>query len=193
MATSANKRLFGFTMVEMLAVIVIISILASASMIGLTKARVTAYRTRTRDTCRQVAEAWKLYLMDNHKFPAKEKLGAEGGALVMNLKTLKELNGFDYEKDATNSVSSSAYLEVNLEEIGVGQLKRSNKKGLVDKWGNYIYFNLDFDLVGEVDHPAPEMYGNRQDDYKKIKEHQVVWSKGDKPGNENKKGWIVIW
>ena len=59
----------GFTLIEMIAVLLILALVAAAVTGGLAKARDRAWRLRARDTCRQLCEAWNMYLIDEHKFP----------------------------------------------------------------------------------------------------------------------------
>lgn len=51
----------GFTLVEMLAVVTIIAILAGASVTGITKAREIARRTRAEAEAREMVNAWLQY------------------------------------------------------------------------------------------------------------------------------------
>ena len=68
-------RKSGFTLVEMIAVLLILAILSAALTAGLGTARNKAWRAKARETCRNVCEAWNLYLVDMHKFPKLDKNG----------------------------------------------------------------------------------------------------------------------
>jgi len=104
------KNRDGFTLTEMLVVILIIGILIGFLMPALTKMRQYAWRARARDSVHQVVAAWKTYLNDYRKFPdgtviiemdtnAVGILGTRGRKqneryLYMEFRTAEQTNGF---------------------------------------------------------------------------------------------------
>ena len=167
----------GFTLFEVLATMLIIAILMAALVGGLNGARQMAWRTKTRDTARQLAGAWNLYLNDNRAFPKAGELGdpAPGGfwATMANLDVLNK---------------DRIYIELSAEER---ESFGRQGGGLIDKWGNHFGFALDLDYDGMVENPAPEVYGDREADYAKVRASALAWSQGQTP--ENKRKWIVQW
>ena len=169
----------GFTLVEMLVVILIIAILIASLFTGLRAARQMAWRTRARDTARQLVQAWNVYLNDNRAFPAKGQFGdakTEGGyaATPANLAPINP-------KDENNL---RVYIELSAAD---------RDDGLRDKWGNLLGFNLDFDYDGKVENPAPEALGKSKDDANMalVQATAIAWSQGPNP--EVKRKWVVQW
>ncbi len=165
----------GFTLVEMLVVILIVAILISAVFGGLTAARQTAWRTRARDTARQIVQAWNLHLNDYREFPDAKKFSdalAEGGyaASAGNLALL--------------NADGKIYLELAEED---------REHGLKDKWGHPMGFNIDFDYDGKVANPAPEAFetGKAVKEMEQVLATSIAWSKGPNPAI--KKKWVVQW
>jgi len=68
----------GFTLVELLVVIVIISILASISIIAYNGSQGRARDSRRQNDIAELAKGLELYYLDNHKYPTS------GGATVMS-------------------------------------------------------------------------------------------------------------
>ena len=63
----------GFTLVEMITVMIIITLLMSVSTDAIVGAKRNASMTRARDLGRQLCIAWGAYLMDQRSFPAESK------------------------------------------------------------------------------------------------------------------------
>lgn len=164
----------GFTLIEMLVVLLVAAILITAVFNGLSTARQMAWRTRARDTARQLVQAWNLHLNDNRQFPDEQKFGgdlAEGGyaASPQNLALLN---------------AGRVYLELS---------EKDRDAGLRDRWGNTMGFNLDFDYDGMVANPAPEVFEVEKavKDMATVRATSIAWSRGPTPGI--KKKWVVQW
>lgn len=161
----------GFTLIEMIAVLLIIALLAAASTTGLSKAKDKAWRTQTRELCRQLNQAWNEYLTDERQFPSE--LGNAKG-LTSEYKNIKYV--------------AEKYIELTDKE------KDAATGGLRDHWNGYIYFSLDADYDGFVDNPAPEARAVDEDDVEKLAKvaaTSISWSKGKDPKRTKK--WIVVW
>lgn len=152
----------GFTLVEMVAVVLILSLLIGVSSAAISGARRTAMRTHSRDTARQLAASWAQYLMDQGAFPKKSKfqdsVNSAFKASPYNIGAL--LNTQYLPDDKTPFADSIVYFstsESEVERSGSSSSYQYKGTGILDRWKNPIYFNLDFNLVGEVDNP---FYGN---------------------------------
>ena len=163
----------GFTLIEMVAVILILAILSAAMTAGLSSAREKAWRTQARETCRNICEAWTAYLLDVKKFP-KEIGSKELPATYANMKWIV---------DADHNKVKRVYLEMTDEEKDTGK-----KNGLRDHWNQQLMFLLDTDYDGQVNNPwkDPTAEGSplSQD---KIKAHCVAWSNGNPKIDTKKK------
>lgn len=71
-----NRRIVGFTLVELLVVISIISLLSAVVLATLTSARATAKTTAFRAEMNQVISALELYRNDNGKYPGEKYLSS---------------------------------------------------------------------------------------------------------------------
>jgi prepilin-type N-terminal cleavage/methylation domain-containing protein len=169
----------GFTLVEMLVVLVIIGILMASVAGFLNQARRNAWRVKTRDTARQLVAAWNLHLLDKRGFPApasfSDKAG-EGGfeASPANLELLND---------------GKVYLE--LDAVERGEISDRNRpSGVTDRWKQRLRFDLDFDYDGQVGNPAPEA-NNLGQGTTSVKGSAIAWSRGDTP--QIPKRWIVQW
>jgi prepilin-type N-terminal cleavage/methylation domain-containing protein len=169
----------GFTLVEMLVVLVIIGLLMASVAGVLNRARRNAWRVKTRDTARQLVAAWNLHLLDKRAFPAPESFSgkaSEGGfeATPENLELLND---------------GKVYLELSAVERGEVS-DRNRPSGLIDRWNQRLCFDLDFDYDGQVGNPAPEA-NNLGQGTASVKGTTIAWSRGDTP--KNRKHWIVQW
>ena len=172
------RRGGGFTLVEMLVVLVIIGILMASVAGFLNRARANAWRVKARDTARQLVAGWNLHLLDKRAFPDEERFtspASEGGyrAVPANLALLND---------------GKVYLELDAVERGETRDDR-RPPGLTDRWKREFRFNLDFDYDGEVNHPAPE--ASNLGSEAKVKGSVIAWSTGEKP--DLRKRWIVQW
>lgn len=169
----------GFTLIEMIAVLLIIAILAAATTAGLASARDKAWRTQARETCRELCEAWQMYLLDERSFP--DELKDEGLAAVPdNLKYLVV--------SETDVKGGKCYLELNAKEFHGSWNKEDaawssvSGEGLKDHWGRNYMFTLDTDYDGKVTEPVENTT---------IVAPVIAWSTGKRP--EAKQKWIISW
>ena len=163
----------GFTLLEMIAVMVILAILAAAMTRGLSRARERAWRTQARETCRQLCAAWNVYLLDERSFPSS----VSGTGLDATEDNLKELLG----KGATNRV----YIEFTAQE--------QERKAITDHWGQYIKFSLDTDYDNLIDNPAPDEESTTGYGESKLRASAVAWSLGNPKYAKRKDNAIVAW
>lgn len=84
----------GFTLVEMLVVIIVIGILMALLFPTLTMVRERAWDASGRDLCYQTTAAWNSLLIDNRRFPSKELISSYasdakdiGGDLMFSMNT----------------------------------------------------------------------------------------------------------
>ncbi len=167
----APERRAGFTLVEVLVVLVIIAVLIASVLGGLKAAQRSAWRVKSRDTARQLVAAWNLYLLDNREFPDQGTMAdATEGGYAASAANLDLLN------------ADKLFIELSDEE---------HENGLKDKWGRYFGFNLDFDYNGEIENPAPEASGKNAKSFEVVRGTVIAWSQGATP--TLKKTWIVQW
>lgn len=182
--SSFQAKSSGFTLIEMLVVLAILALLMGAVSTGIVRAKEQAYKTRARDTARQICQAWNLYLMDNHKFPAASSLDSVKDGYVTGTKSLESLNG------------GKRYLEATEQE--------GDDDGLRDPWGSLFRFRLDEDYDGKIDNPVAGVEGLQSDS--DVYGNVVAWSLGpgaDKKStlsggeasysDKDKKKWIVVY
>ena len=165
-------RKSGFTMVEMIAVLLILAVLSAALTAGLGTARNKAWRTKARETCRNVSEAWNMYRVDMHKFPYDKGGGQELEANENNMTWLV---------NPDKNRLKRTYLEID---------DREKEEGLNDHWGQPIRFSLDTDYDGQVDNPYPDI---RDPAIPKVKGTSIAWSKGDPKRANRDDNPIVVW
>jgi type II secretory pathway pseudopilin PulG len=142
---------------ELLVVILIIGILASIGVGLYIQARNTAWKERARDTARQIAIAWNVRLLDDHKFP---------DAIVL----LYPSQPFQTTAANMAILNSNAYSRIYLEQSAEQRIN-----GMRDKWGNFFYVQLDTTYSGAIKDP--------RDASATINANVVVWSKGPHPSD----------
>ena len=147
----------GFTLIEMLTVLMIIGILSAVVITGYKTVRENARRTKATQTAKQLWEAWNLYLEVNGSFPksAVDTISKEQGWYVTDktfARFVRATRGFHYDIS-----------------------RKEEDDGLKDPWGNHFRFQLDpiwDDLsggtLGKLRHP----------DGNDVKTHVIVWSRG---------------
>ena len=160
---SAWHRCRGFTLMEMLAVIVIICILMTVSMGVYKQVRNVAWKGKTRDSARQIATAWNLSLLENQSFPlaALAPVGTVSGSYL------------------TFQTTTNTMMILNSSKIYLEQSADQKRNGMKDKWGHCFNVQIDQNYGGTVEDPA-------NPSAPKINANVVVWSYGPNgPGDTN--------
>lgn len=173
-------RARGFTIVEMLVVILIIGILTSILVVGYDSVIKKAKINKAMAGAQQLAQAWMNYLLDNTVLPSPadwSKYNSQHGISVKS-------EGGWYYTDAQFTAYLNGHPILNRlarHHIKYDVSSKDIEEGLKDPWGNYYRFNYDSywedaDVSGEVMHPN----GN------KVKGTVAVWSLGpDKTEGHN--------
>lgn len=169
----------AFTLIEMLAVILIISILIAIAFGVFAGVRQQAWRAKSRDLARQIAHAWTQRLLTEREFPAAA-ITAQGGALGGALGILQS-NAEHLDLLNAGQTNGTYFLELKVDE---------RRDGLKDKWGTLFNVRLDTDYDGLVKHPF--------DSSIELRTSVVVWS--DRFGNPSGPQYttkpdddIVVW
>ena len=127
LARTTGRRSAGFTLIEMIVVILIIGILIGVGAFTFGKAKDNARSAITRDTAKQIVDSWTLYQQTKYEWPASIPSTAETVPLDSEACYLP-----------TNSVSN---FELKLEE---------KTSGLKDSWGSLYSIWLDTDYDGQI-------------------------------------------
>jgi prepilin-type N-terminal cleavage/methylation domain-containing protein len=120
LARTTGRWSAGFTLLEMLIVIMIIGILLGVGAFTFGKAKDNARSALTRDTAKQIVDSWTLYQQTKYEWPA---------SILSMAETVPRFS------QASNLVSN---FELKLEE---------KTSGLKDSWGSLysIWFDTDYD------------------------------------------------
>ena len=112
----------GFTMVEMVAVVLILSLLIGISSTAISGARRTAMRTHSRDIVRQLANSWTSYVTDQGSFPDENKFkGSVGDLIPASAYNIGALLNTQYMADGKTPYSGSlVYLRGQVKNPVVG-------------------------------------------------------------------------
>lgn len=207
---SGNRnRCSGFTIVELLAVILIIAVLIGVVSTGVSAAKDNAWRTQARDSARQLVDAWNLYLLDFRSFPTEEQLGGHGKAegipaTVKALKPLRPEKGVKYLELTFDETYEHGKTTDESELSGVAGAAFSKKKdgkiALADHWKQPIRFQLDFnyDSFCEVPGFIPTKQEQKKTEDGKdkkgtslLKANAAAWSMG--PPSKKGKKWVAAW
>lgn len=176
----------GFTLIEMVAVLLILALLAAAVTGGLSKARARAWRTQIHATCRDLTQAWNAYLDDERKFPAE--LG-DAKKVKAEYEKIKYLSPSEEEVRKKN-------LRVYLELTDKEKEGKDEGGGLRDHWGQLLLFSLDTDYDGLVENPYPEAFvdkGESTRKFEKVRAASIAWSEGDPRRAGRRDNPIVVW
>ncbi len=162
--TKASKR--AFTLIELLAVMAIMTLLAALLLTAVMRARVEAWRAKAKDEAHQVVVAWNAYLLDHRTFPTNV-----GCILEMNSNTIAILNrGSRYNQ-------FTPYMEFNRDQLA---------RGMRDRWDNLFQVALDAGLPPRDTGPAydGEVTAGA---HGKVRKSVAVWTAGPDgvEGNED--------
>lgn len=145
MKTSISRKRGGFTLVEMLAVIAIIVILAALVVQGLKFAKEKEKLSKAQVQVALLAKVLEEYKLDNGAYPPSSN--ATGENATADLRRLLYLDG---KEDSSKKIYLSE-LDVNSKQGWVSE--DSDTAEILDPWGNEYYYrtgpgsiNPDFDL-----------------------------------------------
>lgn len=164
----------GFTLVEMLCVVLIIAILMGTLSVAISSARVSAKRTRTRENARQLAIAWSVYLNDQGQFPDQGDFDGEISGLddafyatphnigaLLNCQYVKDKTGKKIPLPADSCVIYYETSEAEVERTGTYPSFSYTGTGILDGWKDpdsgektVMRFALDLDLDGRITSPV---------------------------------------
>lgn len=172
--TPRAQRRDAFTLLEMLTVVLIIGVLASAVLGLYAQARKVTWKQQTRNMTRQLANGWKMRLQDDHAWPDQSRFD---NTTVLG-------SDVDFPADANNmsvlnvdaNGRTNTYFEVNAKQWGTG---------VRDYWGNFLCVRLDFDSDGKIQNPV----GNQSDVQNVIYASALSYSWG--PHKDKQKDWVV--
>lgn len=119
------RRRGGFTLIEMLAVISIMMILASLILVGLNVARERASVLRARRDVAQLITAWTAYYSDYHRFPTVDSIAGnslDGSQIVTGRDVVQILRG--RENHNGQNTRQIPYMDFH-----------QNTSGFPDPWG----------------------------------------------------------
>ena len=124
----------GFTLMEMLVVLVIVGILMGVAASGYGTLRDKARMTNATATAKGLSEAWTLYLQANGRYPKLSGLAKEGNWYLTDAKFI----------DWKRSSNPPFHYDISYEEEG--RLSKEGGRGFVDPWGRFFRFQLDSGL-----------------------------------------------
>ncbi len=140
--TASTRYNFGFSLIELLAVIAIISILAGMIGVAAHSARMRAYSTLARMEAQQIATAFKSYWVVKGQWPTVFREGFKPAKAL----TKADLFASDLMGGGTaqGDVTSSPFLEISEESFAGGE-------EYLDPWGHA--YTLKIDPTVEVTEP----------------------------------------
>ncbi len=178
----------GFTLIEMLTVILIIAILMGVSSAAIAGAHKSARRTRSRDLCRQLVVAWNAYLMDERKFPDESLFEkGEGDYFPASANNIGKRLNTTYNSKGEAYADSKVYFETSEKECersGTAPNFTFSGTGVLDSWGGLILFALDFDYDGKI----LDQVENRE-----VTCNAYSFAKCGLEGGRYRKKWVAAW
>ncbi len=154
----------GFTMIELLASVGIIIVLASMILFGLNVARQRARTLEARSMSEQIQLAWEAYLADYQEFPFEgggSTLQVESDIIMQTLRTRHSDDPPDVSEYRSYNRRGYTYFDIH-----------HLSEGVRDPWGNFYQIALDMNNNGRVTVPAD---GGGQET---IRQSVAVWSMG---------------
>lgn len=169
------RRHGGFTLIEMLAVVAIMMILASLILVGLNVARERASVLRARRDVAQLVTAWTAYYADYHRFPPASSIAGNsltnGSQIVTGRDVVQILRG--RENHNGQNTRMIPYMDFH-----------QNTQGFPDPWGNL--YRILWDLApydGQISVPGEPQ---------PLRISLAVWSAG-KDGDDGTKDDVRSW
>jgi len=177
------SRRAGFTLMEMLVVVMVIGILAAAVLGIYGQVRKVTWKQQTRNITRQLAGAWKMRLQDDQAWPDPARFDT-----TKPVPTAGSGSDVDFPTDVNNmtalnvdaSGKTNTYFELNAIQWG----SDPTKNGLRDHWGNFLHVRLDLDSDGKIQNPV----GDQTDPNNTINSSALSYSTGP---TGNPKDWVV--
>jgi prepilin-type N-terminal cleavage/methylation domain-containing protein len=163
--TRHGDRLSGFTLIEMLLVIVIIAVLAALLLPAVNKAIQASERQKAQTTAYQLATAFRNYQTEYGTWPDSSSNGLGVSATMVTALT---------KLDSTLNPRGIVFLEVDQKSVKTGSY--------CDPWGGVFQVQFDQTYKGSVTAP----------DGKTVPAGVVVWSYGP-TGAANSNGWVKSW
>ena len=170
MRSEYRRRSSGFTLFELLVVILIIAVLAFIGLGIYQQARNAAWKMKARDSARQIATTWNSRLIEDRKFP-------DGSAFCT---TDHDACGLPNALDSiTFETCTNNMTVLNMLEQSADQ----RLAGMKDKWDRFFRVRLDTNYDGTLSSPI---------DSKPIRANVLVWSLGPRPTDPSN-SWIMVW
>ena len=172
-----TTRRAGFTLIEMLIVVLIICILISIGFGGYRMARDAAWKERARDSARQICTAWNLRLQYDRQFPSYTNfVGRTGTDTGANAE-------ITFQTTIDNMAALNNGDRIWLDQSADQRSADTTINGMRDRWGRFFYVRLDMNYDGTVKNPY--------DSTSAIRANVAVWSLGPNPANSN--SWVAVW
>lgn len=123
----------GFTLLELIAVIAIISIILASLVAGYARVQRAAMNSTAQQLALQIASAWSVYLLENRTWPT----GAEGWTSGMDANPCRLLGG---GFEPTTDRAAKRYMDVDYPGMENVQTEKSItvRYGLQDPWGERL-------------------------------------------------------
>lgn len=196
----------GFTLVEVLTALLIVSIMITLAIGAFIRARNNAWRERARETARQLATAWNLRLVDDGRFPdpatapfdtsVTPPAAATADPNSLTFATTALNMAFVSETNYCGNLQYHVYFEQTKAQRRAAYEAGGQDLGLRDHWNGYFFVRLDVanggsgNYDGVIKNPRPAAYRppNETDD---IHASVVVWSCCGSPNDPSK--WAVAY
>ena len=168
----------GFTMIELLASIGIIMLLASLILFGLNAARQRARSLEARRMSEQIQLAWSAYLADYHEFPFE----GGGNSVTLESDIIMQTLRRRHEDDSSEVAEYRSYNRRGYTYFDIHHLS----EGVRDPWGNF--YQIAFDMNGNGTVTVPTEDGAEE----QIRQSVAVWSMG-RDGESGTRADVYSW